>query len=96
MRPTFDLCQTKLKIELESCRRRFRTYSGAFRIGGQKKVVFFSQISMAPSIVEVAPNDCLVVSLQFGIAYRYYFLVLTYRGLLSHDTQAVKVFSDFH
>ena len=41
MRPTFDLCQTKLKIELESCRRRFRTYSGAFRIGGQKKVVFF-------------------------------------------------------
>ena len=49
MRPTFDLCQTKLKIELESCRRRFRTYSGAFRIGSQKKEYYFSQISMAPS-----------------------------------------------
>ena len=34
--PNFDWCQTKLKIELESCRRRFRTYSGAFWIGAQK------------------------------------------------------------
>ena len=49
MRPTFDLCQTKLKIELESCRRRFRTYSGAFWIGAQKKLNFFSGTSMAPS-----------------------------------------------
>ena len=39
--PNFDLCQTKLKIELESCRRRFRTYSGAFWIGAQKKLNFF-------------------------------------------------------
>ena len=38
----------------------------------------------------------VVVYLQFGIAYKYFFLVLTYRGLLSHDTQPVKVFSDLH
>ena len=40
-RPNFYLCHTKLKIELESCRRRFRTYSGAFWIGAQKKLIFF-------------------------------------------------------
>ena len=35
--PNFDQCHMKLKIELKSCRRRFRIYSGAFRIGGHKK-----------------------------------------------------------
>ena len=51
MRPTFDLCQMKLKIELESCRRRFRTYTQEpFRLEA-KKSSFFSQSSMAPSNV---------------------------------------------
>ena len=50
--PNFDRCHTKLKIELESCRRRFRTFSGAFWIGAQKKLIFFSGTSMAHSIVE--------------------------------------------
>ena len=58
MRPTFDLCQTKLKIELESCRRRFRTYSGAFWIGAEKKLNFFSGTSMAPSNVEYVTIRC--------------------------------------
>ena len=47
--PNFDQCHTKLKIELKSCRRRFRTYSGAFWIGAQKKLNFFSGTNMAPS-----------------------------------------------
>ena len=45
---------TKLKIELESCRRRFKTYSGAFWIGAQKKLNFFSGTSMAQSNVHGA------------------------------------------
>ena len=45
--PNFDLCQTKLKIELENCHRRFKTYSRALWIGSQKSSIF-SQIIMAP------------------------------------------------
>ena len=39
--PKFNVCAANLKIELESCCRRFRTYSGAFWVGAQKKLIFF-------------------------------------------------------
>ena len=39
--PKFNVCAATLKIELESCRRRFRTYSGTFWIGAQKKLKKF-------------------------------------------------------
>ena len=56
--PNFDRCHTKLKIELESCRCRFRTYSWTFWIGGQKKVVSFFQTGMAPSTEHNAVLQC--------------------------------------
>ena len=49
--PNFGGWPAVLNIIRMSCRRRFRVYSGAFRIGAKKNWYFFSQIGMAGSIV---------------------------------------------
>ena len=40
----FDLCRATLKIELESCRCWFRTYSGALQIRAKKVDLFLGSV----------------------------------------------------
>ena len=50
-RPNFKVCAATLIIELESCRRRFEMYSGAFRIGAKKSRFFFLRLVWPPLVV---------------------------------------------